>query len=1344
MTTIGMEHGDGEDHEDDYWGIPEEFMRKCSPGQGLKDDECYSCPPGSYNFEGSLVDVCFPCPVGHFSSESGSRECKTCSEAMRKPSTTKDSGGATSMDSCVDYDDVIGTFSQAELDLSIQVVGKDFCTGIDDMLYGVSHVIPFDGHFAKCKVMNDENGETVTEMHFKISPPGKLAWELYEMFSFVHSHVDVLNGYIQLGSHFAELLMNLVNALSSEEGGFGWLGFTMNPDVLEIENIKIQKFEPSFRGICSYAADEDDVFCDKDGNKDESFSPDFVAFFTSPTASCSDNARITRIRNRIEYGDEIFQCQFTNACEVMFLGCDESEENGIRSTNVIVRVMGKGDLSDESLQPDAFKVDFGDDAAQFDPIKSNDPIRGCFQRDASGPKGLQVPDMSTGVSLEEPTCEKCDEGSFLDRHTGQCHPCPYGSWGEDGLHCKSCGWHYETPFTGMSSQDQCIEIDNWWKVDDWRDQLRRSTGRNEFKLAVTPTLNMCDAVNAKKELDEKCGGMFPSNGQLDWPEDGINLGEWNIERIVCSASTQVTPAYTQACGEDWDKSWDEIFDRLMEGRWESLLDAACYVGKPVKELEGKDTSNDCANLDIDIVEMSMPAEFQGAMDMMTASVVAPLFSQMENLVTMDFASFGDAMMAMMKNMGMDDVNALLGWQIGNDLRDVVMSMDRGFSVRKFQFSAQWNSDDFFCENGNARRDCRDVNECDYTTCRVFERDEDKDIKCKIDECNNCAFDFYYQEAGAVEGTFNDVPYECASCKDEFASEIENGRLRKVHKNNVEASYMCNENYVPEDCYSGAKCDIEGDPNSETGRISYPKCVPDQCQFPDSVDNGFFYGDWRSEAERPGQDMYDTDYYECPYVNYYCNDGYRPRDYNSRIECNVKDDFQINPMPFCEEDRDDNEDGHEGCHFPDLIPRGYKMDTYQSESMDNGDQVAMYMCYPPFVMTPNRDMMFGHMENSGVDVGQAYKDLYNVAFCNEESTGGKTYFPECKEPEEARHCGIPNYIEHGYAAEFIFMKDLMMSDEDKDGENMSDMDENGKNRIKMDDWMKEKMEEEDWRMMDDMMPIAAKYECYEGHMMRRTMPMEGNMGWCRKDGSFEVPACVSREDYWEVKLKLDNGGNRKMVNKNGDVFAGVVLSMTVDSDGDPMTDWQFGCRDGSNDYAAGAICRTLGFMHGTHIQVPKKMMKSLDGEFGWTRFSCDYDDTLTYSNHCRGMLYDDAMSEMGMKAKCFDFDTIAVKCFQNAEFNVDVNVRYSNKKVMCNPMASKKGYKIDLAPMVNNMMEAKFMLDDEEIEVEDLSFKKRQGFVAKYDLRRVDFSCLTCEIYMDGSFIASGESCKDDA
>ena len=52
-----------------------------------------------------------------------------------------------------------------------------------------------------------------------------------------------------------------------------------------------------------------------------------------------------------------------------------------------------------------------------------------------------------------------------------------------------------------------------------------------------------------------------------------------------------------------------------------------------------------------------------------------------------------------------------------------------------------------------------------------------------------------------------------------------------------------------------------------------------------------------------------------------------------------------------------------------------------------------------------------------------------------------------------------------------------------------------------------------------------------------------------------------------------------------------------------------------------------------------------------------------------MLYDDAMSEMGMKAKCFDFDTIAVKCFQNAEFNVDVNVRYSNKKVMCNPMVS---------------------------------------------------------------------------
>merc|ERR1719277_2739017 len=194
----------------------------------------------------------------------------------------------------------------------------------------------------------------------------------------------------------------------------------------------------------------------------------------------------------------------------------------------------------------------------------------------------------------------------------------------------------------------------------------------------------------------------------------------------------------------------------------------------------------------------------------------------------------------------------------------------------------------------------------------------------------------------------------------------------------------------------------------------------------------------------------------------------------------------------------------------------------------------------------------------------------------------------------------------------------------------------------------------------------------------------------------------------------------------------------------MTDWQYGCNDGSNDNAAGAICRTLGFMHGTHTPVTKKMTKSLEGEvnFGWTRFACKYDDTLIMSNHCTGMLYEEAMDDMGMRGKCFNFDMMAVRCFQNAEFNINFDVKAKKTKVMCNPTAAKKGNKIDLTPMME-MMKVQFLIDGEEIEVEDLSFKKRLGWVGKVDLRKKEFECLTCEIHMNEEVVASGDHCKND-
>ena len=57
--------------------------------------------------------------------------------------------------------------------------------------------------------------------------------------------------------------------------------------------------------------------------------------------------------------------------------------------------------------------------------------------------------------------------------------------------------------------------------------------------------------------------------------------------------------------------------------------------------------------------------------------------------------------------------------------------------------------------------------------------------------------------------------------------------------------------------------------------------------------------------------------------------------------------------------------------------------------------------------------------------------------------------------------------------------------------------------------------------------------------------------------------------------------------------------------------------------------------------------------------------LLFSQHCRATRYEDALKDMGMKAACFNFDVMAVRCFESVTFNVDVDVRVSKKKISCN-------------------------------------------------------------------------------
>jgi hypothetical protein len=143
----------------------------------------------------------------------------------------------------------------------------------------------------------------------------------------------------------------------------------------------------------------------------------------------------------------------------------------------------------------------------------------------------------------------------------------------------------------------------------------------------------------------------------------------------------------------------------------------------------------------------------------------------------------------------------------------------------------------------------------------------------------------------------------------------------------------------------------------------------------------------------------------------------------------------------------------------------------------------------------------------------------------------------------------------------------------------------------------------------MMPMGARYECKEGFKMHKTL--KGDWGWCLHDGSFEVPRCEPEKTWSEVEFKLHNGNERRFVNK-GKVFAGMVLARNRTKSG-PQGNWEFGCNDGFNHQAAGAICRTLGWMHGAQTPLTKKMqyMSSSEGKpkFGWTGFHCRSDVAL---------------------------------------------------------------------------------------------------------------------------------------
>ena len=66
------------------------------------------------------------------------------------------------------------------------------------------------------------------------------------------------------------------------------------------------------------------------------------------------------------------------------------------------------------------------------------------------------------------------------------------------------------------------------------------------------------------------------------------------------------------------------------------------------------------------------------------------------------------------------------------------------------------------------------------------------------------------------------------------------------------------------------------------------------------------------------------------------------------------------------------------------------------------------------------------------------------------------------------------------------------------------------------------------------------------------------------------------------------------------------------------------------------------------------------------------DLITCSNFskkCTAARHDDASDKHGMKAACFAFDVMAVKCFNDSSFQVHLDVSFTMRKLTCRAKVS---------------------------------------------------------------------------
>ncbi|KAL5267843.1 hypothetical protein ACHWQZ_G004779 [Mnemiopsis leidyi] len=1301
---------------EEYWSPPFEHVLHCPSGfewEGdFTDGSCKPCKPGYFSDKWGHLETmrsrCVPCEPGTYSN---GIEQGDCDGHCQYGTTFKT--GATMESDCVNPDDMFGKGSfESEVVAKVKLFGD--WAFLNDLLKEASGI---NFYRARGSVEYHED-DFVSTVHVSAVLPNNIAVHAHNFLIDFRDVKDTINDFIHLGDHYSKIIFNLLNNAETFKE-FGW---KMNRDLLRVKNVEILDVEVHLNQHCEdgYRSVEWEgvgTKCVEDTRTPPSLNKSWYIQYVGETDDCDSLGDEARLRDFVE-NSWPFPCLENQECEAHFTTCKTliSEECAILIHLIFYdEEAGIGDMEQNINKARMVKY-HGDTSFEYSEKNPYQSRQNC------GVDPKLDGDGSVSCSAE------CDtKNGYRLTRSGNCEQCPYGTWfdreSEDVFaRCQSCRFFKSvTLFNEVpKSGEDCLSGGYWEEQNEdgvWLYGTNKYIGVElEFSTDATVEMNLCQIIDVKHKFETFCADkMSMDDMSLD------DFTDYNLEMLGCLLMDEFSEIYEHSC-DGFSKSWSDIMDNFY---WE---DVACFVAKGIYSIEN--TDGDCDNLPMDKQRLSMPFEFdQDIIEFdhigWSSAFWIPLVSNIEKMERFQMNTVSKTVEGVFRQFGMFEMAKLTGLEMMDFVRDLILAVPRGISVVDTNFVYKTTEDEIYCENGNIREKCWTNSACQNRKCSSAI----PEIICKTDPCNNCEVFWVTFEGAVVECASTDEP----EAKCEVDTEIANGRLVEIGNAfwRVENDrdfcvgcdlfvdsyhYACDTGYrldnaeIEEDEYNDSRmrCTTKNPYCKSTDNTisNIPKCVPDTCEYED-FENGYIVNKEASSMSA------------CRSAEYRCNQGYKIE--GSHIVFCSPDGTKTD-MPKCVKDTEcqfpeeiengrfmlefldwdgvtkegwyqcfdgtlsgrevfngvkctESDQDYFGCRMetncPVVIEHGYLMREWEWEEYDT--YIGEYRCDEGFELRNP-----GIFSSSEVDK-EAH---YGWGACGYSGNGDPENLPRCVQPGSPEPCNMPKDTFNGYRIEEIMNEEYGVIDQ-------------------------------------------AKYRCNNGFMMVETW--KGDIGWCRSDGTYELPYCMPPREYFTVEFELVPGFS-KMEN------AGRVKARHIYADGS-AGDWYAGCDDHFNGPAAGAICRSLGFRHGKQITGERKMNPIPDLPFGMTNIYCYHDDTLIMSPSCNA----DDYGQVGWPL-CSPEEQVAVQCYDDM-WKVDVEFTMVEKKgkMSCLVQVWKEGNMMNLKnmdvhvkwggvrPVGGDDYEAVYLTEEEFTTTGN--FRKKRGFRAKFTGNMDDYDCFFCDVYM---------------